>query len=348
MFSGFGYYPRHTISFAFASFLLPAIFLSHIFRSVPKSRLIGGLMAGSLALLQVWWTVGQAGYFAEKSMRYGEWAVDFNKQQALMRRLVTAYGVTPEVYGKKVFVWWLGWAVDPALYRKTYDANQSKLEDKLPLKDNQTLFVFCGGHPSGPLLRYFQFDKIGSFDCFNLYVGTTASLPNNVGNTVNRTGVLGRKWGEDGFLSGSDKGPTNDAVADELKAEYAGGRIKVDLEVRFDENNGIAKWQMSSSHLSGYYQEIKRLWHPALEFVNLKEGTRRKVPLSGSPLGGWLEKTPIHGTVDVDGKRDDWCIFFKVEGYFDQSSMKEPEIAVHDWEIGRRKDACGRFLAGQR
>lgn len=348
LFSGFGYYHRHTIAFVFASFLLPAVFLSCVFRSIPKARLIGGLMAGSLALLEVWWTVGQSSYFADKSMRHGEWAVDFNKRQALMRRLVTEYGITPDVYAEKVFIWWLGWAADPVLYRRVYEANDSKIENRLPLKANQTLFVFCGGNPSGPLLRYFQFEKVTSFDCFNLYVGTTNSLPNNIGNTVNRTGVLGRKWGKDGFLRESGAGSINNAVVDKLKAEFGGGRIRADLEVRFDENNGIAKWLMSSSHLNGYYQEIKRLWHPALEFVNVKEGTRRKVPLSGSPLGGWFEKTPVRGTVEVGGKRDEWCIFFKADGYFDQSSMKEPEIAEHVWEIGGRKDTCDRFLAGQR
>ena len=50
----------------------------------------------------------------------GEWAVDYKSREAIATDLATRLGVSPEVYARRTFWWWVGWSIEPSMYARIY------------------------------------------------------------------------------------------------------------------------------------------------------------------------------------------------------------------------------------
>ena len=53
----------------------------------------------------------------------GEWAIDYRSREAIAMDLALRLGVTPAVYAKRTFWWWVGWSIDPETYQVAFGLN---------------------------------------------------------------------------------------------------------------------------------------------------------------------------------------------------------------------------------
>jgi hypothetical protein len=333
--SGLGYYPRHTLSFALPAFFLIAIGINKLisFRKLLLPSVSILVIAGMAT--HVFATTANSNYFSGVSKGYSEWDVPYDKRQLIARKLASDLRVTPEQYARQVWFWWTAWATSPVFYEEIYESQNLVDNSATSLQSNETIFVFCGGAPSGPLLRYFSWTKLFSEDCFNVYLGTPLLSNNPVSNTVNKSFLSEDQH----FLETARLEEGASVVRKGADYEHVvvlpGDKIRISLQFESANNGDLIRWRLNSPHLSGYYQELKRLWRPRLVFRNSSEGSVRELELSEMPIGGLLKTTPMEGTIHLPGNIKEWHVSFAISGYIDQSSMKRPRVEEMQWDLGK-------------
>ena len=119
---GLGYNSRHTLSTAPPLFLLAAFGVAAVINSIGATRPWIGMalilpLIGALGL-----RAANSTTLARVIQSEGEWAVDYRSREAIATDLATRLGLSPGMYPNRTIWWWVGWSIDPAIYRDYYES----------------------------------------------------------------------------------------------------------------------------------------------------------------------------------------------------------------------------------
>ena len=344
-----GYNDRHTLPFAGSLFIITALGVTWLLAR------LNGLGRFLIFVLTVFIMVNWIGEFVLKEKEFkkiafgrGEWAVNYNDRETILKNLITKMGITQEQYREKIYWYWLGWAASPEIYevaRKKYEADINDTANVLKSKRDY-LFLLTQDQIAAytEVFNMHQFTNIGEMRIFKGELkDSQGPLPR--GNAVNRMrlGLLERsvenlKVGNGLYnieLDGT-KGFENDSY---YLLSINDGRIKILLRImkKIINNHLEIAWTMESPALNGYYQEIKTIYKPSLLFIDPKSGNRRNYVLIDDVVGNLIYKTPLDGKIIVPAILSNWRLAFCLKGWFDQSNMENPIIGESCWDLEKGK-----------
>ena len=346
---GYGY--RHTISYAPIIFLITATGIGWFIRNrpgvfAPCAAILCGLLLG----LWTYSTFGENGKKNISDIRYqiSEWAVDYKNRQYYIDYLIQKLGVSEEQYRRKVYWWWLGWAVAPEVYQdaaQKIDVKKTETSSWLEEAGNYIIMYLDSKNDSNFTIfsQVFDLTKIASGK-ENIRVFTAklrdwrGAAP--TGNSINRArlnplekAIEDLKIPEGLFaVNFKDKAGKEGNKSYILSLERGRIKILINIKEEHSDNTTTIRWDMVSPSLNGYYQEIKTIWKPYLMFTNPENGKIQRTILLDDVVGSFIYKTPLRGTIKIPNVSGRWNIAIGVKGWFDQSIMDIPILKDISWD----------------
>ena len=345
--SGWGYSQRHSIAFAPALVVLPAIALFTFGRLYLITRI--GMVVGAAAFAVVA-MIGISDKTVVRQAAKGdaEWAVDYRVRDQVADYLAGELHLTPEQYRQRVYWWWVGWSMDPVLYEKRYERHHPSPDsaESTQLAANESILVFSdslekGMGPRGPrsgpyFTDAFDLTLLHEVGGVRIFRARHKHADIVVANSVNQARLSAREFALEtaDVPLGIARAPLGDGDYAWLLSLHR-GRIRLCYAFDAVTQDGVTSvsWKCESPHLCGYYQEIKTVWKPYIRWEHRVTGESVTATIGYDVLGSLLYKTPCAGQVQLHGDPADWRVFVGRHGYFDQSSMKEPVIEHGEWEI---------------
>jgi hypothetical protein len=338
---GMGYNTRHTLALVPAMFLLAGFgFAAIVDWTAPEKAWIGTvLVLPFLALLGL--RAADSGMLERVSKSEGEWAVDYASRKAIAADIAGRLDMTPQTYAAKTFWWWVGWSVDPEIYREIYRRAQHAAGARSPLAGSD-VFTLVTATAELPAFLDEIFADIERHSIAGMYVHVAklkkpAPLPSGNADTGVRLApflqdVDQLRDAPEGFAH-IGQSQIGTASRDLFLGATAQGRIKVLLttERRTDEGGERLRWCIDSPSLNGHYQEFKTLWRPRL-VLTPEVGSVAEADLAGEVLGSLAYKAPRCGEFQAAriGAR---ALTFAFEGAFDQSFMSRPDLSRKAWSL---------------
>lgn len=331
-FLGIGQNLRHFILIVPLIFLWVGLGVESMIRFFP---LLGRMFLAAMTLLLVITALRSPQETAALSRRYiREWSRPYGERSQIAES-IARMGVTPEDYRKKVFWFWVGWTMAPELYDRVWrkvggDTGKRYQEKEGILVLDTEYWPF--------MLKNMELEKIADMNA-----GLTMSrykmkidhpLLSNARNVTflneEERGLEHSFYPEGVHLI--EKRVNQNQTIKIFVVSIHGGKIVFKCELTGFVEDGYTRyeWRIVSSHLNGYYQEIKQIRRPYLKFVSPGGELLGRKDLAYHVLGGLLERTPIRGSIRVKGKPDEHQIFFGHEGFFDLASMNSPQLQL--WE----------------
>src|SRR5262249_10101802 len=196
-----------------------------------------------------------------------EWAIDYQSREAIARYLAVRFGMSPEVYARRTYWWWLGWSIDPEVYADIYRRSvPSSGTQKSVLTAEQCVLVTAAAELPPFLQRAFVAEE--RRPVAEMYVHLAKPRDDVVAPSANAdTGVRLQA-----FLEQIDqlRGRLEEFVRighvqfrtarrDLFLGTMADGRIKILVSSEQDEvgGRGRLRWCGDSPRLHGHYHEIK-------------------------------------------------------------------------------------------
>lgn len=334
---GMGYNSRHTLAIAPALFMLAGIGFAGIVALLRPAKpwlAPAGLL---LLLLVVGWRAADSAGMTRITRSEGEWAIDYKSRETIARDLALRLGVTPEIYARRSFWWWVGWSIDPEIYANIYRRATHGRQATPPLPPDQ--YVLVVEQAELPPFLKAVFDSLSSRPVAGMHVHVARPKAELAGLSPSSNADTGVRLHpflqdvdlvrhrQDGFHRIAEH-----RAAGTRRNLYLGfmaqGRIKV--LVATDEtqvgNRSRLRWCVDSPSLNGHYQEIKTVWRPRL--VLAPQGAAPvQAALSGEVLGSLPFKAPRCGEAwseQAGNAPASWQASFAVDGMFDQSFMAAP------------------------
>ena len=339
---GMGYNSRHTLAIVPAAFMLAGFGFAGIVDTLRPARawIATAAILPLLAVVAV--RAADSADMRRIVQSEGEWAVDYKSREAIATDLAVRLGVSPEVYAKRTFWWWVGWSIDPAIYAGIYRRVAGGAAPTSPLPaDHYVLITSANELP--PFLKA-AFDDKGSHRVGGMYVHvavpkpkTATVLPSSNADTGVRLHAFLQdvdlvRHRQEGFarIGQQHMGSTR---RDLFLAFMAKGRIKLVVATEQSQvgDRGRLRWCVDSPSLNGHYQEIKTIWQPRLVLAP-EFPPPMQASLAGDVLGSLLFKTPRCGEAWSE-KAGSWRVSFALDGVFDQSFMLRPDLTQRQWPL---------------
>jgi hypothetical protein len=340
-FLGMGYNTRHTLAIVPALFILAGFgFAGAVTVIGPARRWLGTWLIFPL-LMVLGIRAANSAAIEKISRSEGEWAVDYRSREAIAKDLAVRLGMTPQVYARRTFWWWVGWSIDPEAYADVYRRSVASLgARKSLLTSDQYVLVTSAAELPPFLQRVFVAEE--SRLVAEMYVHlarprNNVALPSANADTGVRLHPFLEKVDQ---LRGQPKGfarighaQFGTATRDLFLGTIADGRIKMLISTEQDEvgGRGRLRWCVDSPSLGGHYQEIKTIWRPRLLLVP-EFGTAVEAKLASDVLGSLPYKAPRCGEAWRD-RMGPWQMTFAIEGMFDQSFMPRPDLSPQRWSL---------------
>src|SRR6185503_5741595 len=172
---GMGYNSRHTIAAVPALFMLAGIGFGGAVRLLRPTQAWLGTAAIVPLLVVLGIRAADSANMTRIAQSEGEWAVDYKSREAIATDLAVRLGVSPEVYAKRTFWWWVGWSIDPAIYAGIYRRAAGGAAPTSPLPDDHYVLI-TGASELPPFLKA-AFDDKGSRPVGGMYVHTAVPKP---------------------------------------------------------------------------------------------------------------------------------------------------------------------------
>jgi hypothetical protein len=117
---GMGYNARHRLAMVPALFVLAGLGFAGVVNvfEPAKQRIGPWLIVPLVAMLAV--RAADSALIEKISRSEGEWTIDYERRQVIAEDLALRLGMPPDLYATRTFWWWMGWAIDPAIYSETY------------------------------------------------------------------------------------------------------------------------------------------------------------------------------------------------------------------------------------
>jgi hypothetical protein len=340
-FLGMGYNTRHTLAMVPGLFILAGFGFAGVVNVVgpAKQRLGTWLILPLLIALGV--RAANSAAIERISRSEGEWAVDYRSRDTIARDIVVRLGVSPQVYARRTYWWWVGWSIDPEIYADTYRRSViSPAAQKSPLTSNQYVLVTSAAELPPFLQRVFVAEE--SRQVAEMYVHLARPRDNVAAPSANAdTGVRLHPFLEKvDQLRGQPEGFARIgharfgiATRDLFLGTMADSRIKMLITTEQDEvgGRGRLRWCVDSPTLGGHYQEIKTIWRPHLLLIP-ESGAAVEAKLASDVLGSLTYKAPRCGEAWSD-RMGSWQMTFAIEGMFDQSFMPRPDLSQRRWPL---------------
>jgi hypothetical protein len=338
---GMGYNTRHTLAMVPGLFMLAGLGFAGLVNVItPERRWLGTwLIVPLLAVLCV--RAANSAEIEKISRSEGEWAIDYRSREAIARYLAVRLGMSPQVYARRIYWWWLGWSIDPEVYADIYRQSvASPGAQKSSLRSDQYVVITSAAELLPFLQRVFVAED--SRPVAEMYVHLARPRDNVAAPSANAdTGVRLHPFLEevDQLRSQLEEfarighAQLGTARRDLFLGTMAEGRIKMVISIEQDEvgGRGRLRWCVDSPSLNGHYQEFKTIWHPRLLIVP-ESGTAIEASLASDVLGSLTYKTPRCGEAWND-RTGSWQVTFAVDGIFDQSFMPRPDLSQRRWPL---------------
>ena len=338
---GMGYNTRHTLPVVPGLFMLAGFgFAGAVTVIAPHRRGLGPWLIAPL--LAVMWIRAANSTDIEKMTRWEyEWAIDYRSREAIAKYLAMQLGMSPEVYAKRTYWWWVGWSIDPEVYADIYRQSiASPGMQKSSLTSDEYVLVTSAAELPPFLHRVFVAEE--SRPIAEMYVHLAKPRDNVVAPSANAdTGVRlhpflekidqMRSRLEEFARIGHAKFGT--ARRDLFLGTMADGRIKLLISSEQDEveGRGRLRWCVDSPSLNGHYQEFKTVWRPRLVLAPAS-GDVTQAKLASDVLGSLPYKTPRCGEAWSE-HLGPWRVTFASDGVLDQSFMSRPELSPQQWTL---------------
>jgi hypothetical protein len=306
----------------------------------PERRWLGTwLIVPLLAVLCV--RAANSAEIEKISRSEGEWAIDYRSREAIARYLAVRLGMSPQVYARRIYWWWLGWSIDPEVYADIYRQSvASPGAQKSSLRSDQYVVITSAAELLPFLQRVFVAED--SRPVAEMHVHLARPRDNVAAPSANAdTGVRLHPFLEevDQLRSQLEEfarighAQLGTARRDLFLGTMAEGRIKMLISTEQDEvgGRGRLRWCVDSPSLNGHYQEFKTIWRPRLLIVP-ESGTAIEASLASDILGSLTYKTPRCGEAWND-RTGSWQVTFAVDGIFDQSFMPRPDLSQRRWPL---------------
>jgi hypothetical protein len=333
---GLGYNSRHTLSTAPPLFILAAFGFAGVMSAIRATPPWIGIalvlpLIGTLGL-----RAADSTTLARVIQSEGEWAVDYRSRQAIATDLATRLDLSPGTYPDRTIWWWVGWSIDPAIYRDYY---RSVVRIQAPgsvLAADDYVLVTGAAELPPYLASAFDDKEVRPVAGMHVHVAMPKQrvamvLPSSNADTGVRLHPflkavdLFRGREEAFFRIGQQQ--SGERRRDLFLGTIADGRIKlvVTTEQSRVADRGRLRWCVDSPSLNGHYQEFKTVWRPRLVLAP-ESGTGTTADLAVDVLGSLLYKTPRCGEA-WSASAGAWRASFMSDGVFDQSFMKRPDLS---------------------
>jgi hypothetical protein len=338
---GMGYNTRHTLAMVPGLFMLAGFgFAGVVSVLAPRRRWLGPWLTAPLLVVLCVRAADSAG-IEKVSRSEGEWAVDYRSREAIAKYLAERPGMSPEVYARRTYWWWLGWSIDPEVYADIYRRSvPSRGTQKSELTADQ--YVLVTSAPELPPFLQRAFVDEEHRPVAEMYVhiakprGNVAAPSSNADTGVRLHPFLEKIDQMRGRLqefARVGQAQLGAARRDLFLGTMADGRIKILISTEQDEvgGRGRLRWCVDSPSLNGHYQEIKTVWRPRLVLAPAS-GDAIQAKLASDVLGSLLYKTPRCGEARSEHSGP-WRATFASDGVFDQSFMPRPDLTPQQWVL---------------
>ena len=339
---GMGYNSRHTLAVVPGLFMLAGFGFAGLVSLLHPARAWIGTAAALALLLVVGVRAADSTTMAKIAQSEGEWAVDYKSREAIATDLATRLGVSPEVYARRTFWWWVGWSIEPSMYARIYRRVAPADAQRPILPDNHYVLIT----PEAQLPPFLEvlFQSHGSRPVGTMHVHSATPRPqlgkmlpsSNADTGVRLHPFLQEvdliRHRQEGFVRigqhrlGSTK-------RDLFLGLLAQSRIKVLVATEQTQvgDRSRLRWCVDSPTLNGHYQEFKTIWQPRL-VLTPEHAAPMQENLAGDVLGSLPFKTPRCGEA-WSQKAGAWKASFALEGLFDQSFMARPDLTPRQWPL---------------
>ena len=332
---GMGYNTRHTLAMIPGLFMLAGFGFAGVINLLPPERRWLGpwLTAPLIAVMCV--RAANSADIEKISRSEYEWAIDYQSREAIARYLAVRLGMSPEVYARRTYWWWLGWSIDSEVYADIYRRSvPSPGTQKSVLTAEQYVLVTAAAELPPFLRRVFVPED--SRPVAEMYVHIAKPRDNAAAPSSNAdTGVrlhpflekIDQLRGRLQEFARIGHARFGTARRDLFLGTMADGRIKILISSEQDEigGRGRLRWCVDSPSLNGHYQEIKTVWRPRLVLAQAS-GEVVQAKLASDVLGSLLYKTPRCGEAWSE-RSGSWRARFESDGVYDQSFMWRPDLS---------------------
>jgi hypothetical protein len=331
---GMGYNTRHTLAMIPGLFMLAGFGFAGVVNVLAPRRLwLGPWLIVPLVAVMFVRAANSADIEKISGLEY-EWAIDYQSREAIARYLAVRVGMSPEVYARRTYWWWLGWSIDPEIYADIYRRSvPSPGTQQSVMTADEYVLVTSAVEPPPFLQQAFAVEQ--THPVAEMYVHLARPKDNIASPSANAdSGVRLRP-----FLEQIDQLRSRlqefarighlqlgTARRDLFLGTMADGRIKILISTEQDEvgGRGRLRWCVDSPSLNGHYQEFKTVWRPRL--VLSASGEVVEATLASDVLGSLLYKAPRCGEAWSE-RSGSWRATFASDGVFDQSFMPRPELS---------------------